>query len=173
MIISQSGRFIITPDFLFCNAGSEWWFSPYLAGSELPLIFCSVMQGQVMILSLSGRFRITPDFLFCNAGSVWWIKWHLWQKTCWRRVQASETKQTFTRQLDFSMKLVCSLILTLCILGNFRAFSAIFLFKINFSKKIFQKYHQSVKQFESRSGLTFCPAWSVSKLFAKVISRRH
>ena len=45
-----------------------------------------------------------------------------------------------------------------------------------FFKKIFQEYHQSVKQFGSRSGPTgptFCPAWSGSKLFAKVISRQQ
>ena len=32
-------------------------------------------------------------------------------------------------------------------------------------------YHQSVKQFGSRSGPTFCRAYSGSKLFAKIISR--
>ena len=46
-----------------------------------------------------------------------------------------------------------------------------FFFFFNFFKQIFQEYHQSVKQFGSRSGLTFCRAWSGSKLFAKVISR--
>ena len=30
-------------------------------------------------------------------------------------------------------------------------------FKINIFKKFFQEYHQSVKQFGSRSGPTFCP----------------
>ena len=52
--------------------------------------------------------------------------------------------------------------LTLCPLG---------IFKINFFEIFFQEYHQSVKQFGSRSGPTFCRAWSGSKLFAKVISR--
>ena len=33
-------------------------------------------------------------------------------------------------------------------------------------------YHQSVKQFGSRPGPTFCQAWSGSKLFAKDISKR-
>ena len=47
------------------------------------------------------------------------------------------------------------------------------IFKINLSEKIFQEYHQSVKQFGSRSGPTFCRARSGSKLFAKIISRRH
>ena len=46
-----------------------------------------------------------------------------------------------------------------------------FFSKINFFKKIFQEYHQSVKQFGFRSGPTFCQAWSGSKLFVKVISR--
>ena len=36
---------------------------------------------------------------------------------------------------------------------------------------IFFKYHQGVKQYGSRSGPTFCRAWSWSKLLAKVISR--
>ena len=60
-------------------------------------------------------------------------------------------------------------------LGNFACFfflSSVDFFKINFFKIIFQEYHQSVKQFRSRSGPTFRRAWSGSKLFAKVISRR-
>ena len=36
--------------------------------------------------------------------------------------------------------------------------SADFFLKINFFKKFFQEYHQSVKQFGPRSGLTFCRA---------------
>ena len=43
----------------------------------------------------------------------------------------------------------------------------------NFFEKFFQKNHQSVKQFGSRSGQAFCQAWSGFKLFAKFISRRH
>ena len=54
--------------------------------------------------------------------------------------------------------------LTVCMLGNLHAF-------LLFFKKIFLEYHQSVKQLGSRSGLTFCQAWSGSELFAKVISR--
>ena len=46
-------------------------------------------------------------------------------------------------------------------------------FKITFFKKLFQQYHQSVKQFGSRSGPTFCRTWTGTKLFAKIISRRH
>ena len=42
-----------------------------------------------------------------------------------------------------------------------------------FSKKFFQEHDQSVKQFGSRSGLTWCQAWSGSTLFSKIISRRH
>ena len=34
-------------------------------------------------------------------------------------------------------------------------------------------YHQGVKQFGSRSGRTFCRAWSGFKLFAKIISRQQ
>ena len=42
-------------------------------------------------------------------------------------------------------------------------------FKINIFKNFFQEYHQSVKQYGFRLGLTFGQAWSVPKLFAKVI----
>ena len=44
-----------------------------------------------------------------------------------------------------------------------------FFFKL-FSNKIFQEYHQRVKQFGCRSCPTFCRAWSGSKLFAKRLS---
>ena len=37
----------------------------------------------------------------------------------------------------------------------------------------FFQYHPGVKQFGSRSGWTFCQAWSGSKLFARVISRQQ
>ena len=58
--------------------------------------------------------------------------------------------------------------LTLYLLGNFACF---FVVKINFFENFFQEHpHQ---QFGSRSGLTSCPSWSGSNLFAKVISRRH
>ena len=73
---------------------------------------------------------------------------------------------------------VCYAIIILVIaihLEMFYAFFGVgwFFFKINFFKKLFQEYHFSVKQIGSRSGLTFCRAWSGSKLFAKVISRWH
>ena len=42
-----------------------------------------------------------------------------------------------------------------------------------FSKLTFSKHYQSYKQFESRSGTTFCWSLSVSKLFAKVSSSRE
>ena len=44
--------------------------------------------------------------------------------------------------------------------GNFSRFfcSLLIFFKINFFEKLFQEYNQGVKQFGSRSGLTFCPA---------------
>ena len=45
--------------------------------------------------------------------------------------------------------------------------------KINFFQKNFQYYHQSVKHLGFRSGPTFCGAWSESKLFAMVSSRRQ
>ena len=46
-------------------------------------------------------------------------------------------------------------------------------FKIYFFKKFFQEHYQSVKQFGSKSGLTFCWSWSWSRLFAKAISRQQ
>ena len=45
--------------------------------------------------------------------------------------------------------------------------------KIIFFKNFFQEHYQSVKQFGSRSGLTFCQSWSGSKLFPKVINRLY
>ena len=45
----------------------------------------------------------------------------------------------------------------LCLLGNFACFlSSADFFKINFFEKFFWEYHQSVKQFGSRSELAFC-----------------
>ena len=46
-----------------------------------------------------------------------------------------------------------------------------FFFKISFKKNSFM-YTVSVKQIGSRTSLTFCLAWSGSRLFAKIISRR-
>ena len=48
--------------------------------------------------------------------------------------------------------------------------SADFFLKINIFKKLFQEHYQSVRQFGSKSRLTFCRSWSRSKLFAKAIS---
>ena len=57
--------------------------------------------------------------------------------------------------------------LTLWMLGNFACVVVCwFFFQINVFKNDFQEYHQSVKRFGSRSGLTFCRFWSGSKLFA-------
>ena len=47
------------------------------------------------------------------------------------------------------------------------------LFKINFSKKIFQEHYQSALHFEPRPGPMFCRPWSGSKLFEKFISRQQ
>ena len=44
-------------------------------------------------------------------------------------------------------------------------------FKINSFEKFLQEYHQSVKQFEPRTGLMFCLALSGSILFGKAISK--
>ena len=63
---------------------------------------------------------------------------------------------------------------TLCMLGNCSCFGCHQLtFSKLFKKKIILEHYQSVKLFESRSGLTFCLSCSGSKLFAKVISRRQ
>ena len=65
--------------------------------------------------------------------------------------------------------------LTQCILGNFASFffRLLVFFKINFLKKCFQGYQQSVNQFRSKSSPTFCQVWSGSKLLAKISRRRH
>ena len=47
--------------------------------------------------------------------------------------------------------------------------SADFVFKFIFFEKKFEEHKQSVEQFGSRSGPTFCRASSGSKLFAMVI----
>ena len=39
-----------------------------------------------------------------------------------------------------------------------------------FSKKFFQEYHKSVKQFGSRSGSNFCQSWPGSKRFATTLA---
>ena len=46
--------------------------------------------------------------------------------------------------------------------------SLLIFFKMIFFEKFFQEYHQRGKQFRSRSGLTFCQAWSRSKPLAKI-----
>ena len=68
---------------------------------------------------------------------------------------------------------LCTLFCHLRIVLFFFFFFVCLFFKLTFSKKIFQEYHQSVKQFGSRSGPTFCRAWYGSKLFAKVIRRQQ
>ena len=42
-----------------------------------------------------------------------------------------------------------------------------------FQINIFKNFYQKLKQFGSRSDMTFCQDWSGSKLFAKVIIRRR
>ena len=44
----------------------------------------------------------------------------------------------------------------LCLLGKLFICCLLIFFKINFLEKFCQKYHDSVKQFGSRSGTTFC-----------------
>ena len=67
--------------------------------------------------------------------------------------------------------------ITICMLGNFACIFVVcgffFIFLNNFFKNIYREYYQSVKQFGSGSGPTFCRAWSGSKRFAEVISRRQ
>ena len=55
--------------------------------------------------------------------------------------------------------------------GHLWIFFFFFFFKLTFSKKSFRNTI-SVRQFGSRSGLTFCQAWSGSKLFTKVINTK-
>ena len=58
--------------------------------------------------------------------------------------------------------------------GNFSWFCwCLLTFFVIFFFKFFQDHLQSVKQFGSRSGPTFCRSWSGFKLFAKVISKQQ
>ena len=88
------------------------------------------------------------------------------QKNCF------EVRPHFAVELHIADLL--SITLILCLPDNFAYFlsSADFFRNQLFRKKI-QEYHQNIKQFGFRSGLTFCGALSESKLFAKVISRWH
>ena len=55
----------------------------------------------------------------------------------------------------FNLPKLIEVYLAISGVNSFRAFFCLLIFfKIIFLKKIFQKYHQSVKQFRSRSGLT-------------------
>ena len=52
--------------------------------------------------------------------------------------------------------------ITICMLGNFACFFVVcgffFFFLNNFFKNIYREYYQSIKQFGSGSGPTFCRA---------------
>ena len=97
------------------------------------------------------------------------------------RAEIKKNLQNYAPYLDgwssfiTSIHTSCLTILNPCLLGNFSRFLCrlLIFFKIDFFKKFFQEYNQSVKQFGSRSGPTFRRAWSGSKLFAKFIGRRH
>ena len=64
---------------------------------------------------------------------------------------------------------------TLVMLGNFSYLCGRLLTfsKIDFFKKFFQKHHQRITPFGSRSGPTFYLSWSGFKLFAKVSRRQN
>ena len=79
-----------------------------------------------------------------------WLKVH----SRWFKNYISVKKVYFNQLLDFP-------ILLLLFLHSYFTLWMLDLFQ----------YHQGVKQCGSRSGLTFCRAWSGFKLFAKVISR--
>ena len=84
---------------------------------------------------------------------------HQWQYhcvlLCWQ----------YQEELLFNSLHAGKFFMIICRLLNF--------FKISFFEKFLQDYHQSSKQFVSRSGPTFCRARSGSKMFAKVISSQH
>ena len=73
--------------------------------------------------------------------------------------------------LILSMMIKCAgVLLTICLLRNLHAFllcADFFSKSIFFFEKLFEDYHQSVMQFRSRPGQTFCRTWSGSNLFAK------
>ena len=100
---------------------------------------------------------------------------HVWRTISVRSfLEASITENVYTSfegSCNFPTGLVLHLFAYWAILHAFMS-SAEFLSKSGFLKKIFQECYKSVKQFGSRSGPTFGRAWSGSKLFSKVISRR-
>ena len=97
----------------------------------------------------------------------------------WTWVQLSLGSAHWTRTLQsklhwtISREYVTLMVLTHCMLGNFSCIFVIcwFFFKINFLKKSFQEYHQFGPWSDAHANLRHCPAWSGSKLFAKVMSR--
>ena len=131
---------------------------------------------------------IVPRVLVCCWLTIRWAR----QDEIQRTRQVNFIGQILTKFITFIylfifLRWAQSLQLTRCVLNGyprpivftlnslhafFLSFMG-FLLKSNFFKEILQEYHQSVKQFGSRSGPTFCWAWSGSKLFAKVISRRQ
>ena len=90
--------------------------------------------------------------------------------TSWCRKKTASKRQL----IAFFPINACSLIISACWVIFMLIFlsPADFFFKINFFKTLFQEHYQSVKQFGSRSGPTFCRSWSGSKPFAKDISRQ-
>ena len=88
------------------------------------------------------------------------LSWNFWKDSLFK--WWCKNKQTS------QMKQLTNMVLWL--LDNFHFFCR--LLNLIFEKS-FKNYHQSVKQFGSWSGPTFCWAWSMSKLVARVISRRH
>ena len=100
-------------------------------------------------------------------------------KDCWWDVK-NQIKQKYEKSMqkvpsEVSFTHYCLDPFILCMLGNIACFflSSAFFFSKSIFSLFFFKNITSVKQFESRSGPTFCRAWSGSKLFAKVTSRWH
>ena len=111
----------------------------------------------MLLLASAGLFsKLTSSkYSFRNTISV--------SKTIWVQVFAKVISRR--QKLPLARKITCAL-------GNFPCFYCLLtFFQINFLKNLLSKHTQCVKQFGSRSVLTFCWFWSGSKVFAKVISR--
>ena len=98
-----------------------------------------------------------------------------WNHVCvFQQGQEEEFEDYLKELIELLLKkMVCSVLKTRCMLGNFSCFCCCLpsFSKICFLKKSFQEHYQSVKRLGSRSGWRFCRSWSGSKLFAKDNSR--
>ena len=95
---------------------------------------------------------------------MWWLPFHLYYAPNFEKFERAYLSIPLSSRYLWALG-IFSGFFVICWSADF--------FQNSHFEKIFQEYHQSVKQFRSRSGPTFWRAWSGSKLFTKVISRLH